>query len=302
MAISRAHFPGGITAFLDILGLSERILAAKTNSDVEQIIADIESIQSAFEFRTKDKYVKEAQVGSKKTVLAFSDCVVVNLALQSTLAKLQGTFDTVMSELSGIALAQGQCVASGFFLRGGVDIGWWYRKSTVLASESLVRAYRAEGNAIMPIIRLSDDLYNWLSAHPHRKYYSQDIEPVSNLLREYKGVARDGNLISFWYLDYLSIVVESLGWETSAAQRERCMAAPREMRDRIREMGYRANIRNWLRHHARMIKRAYTKAKDVNVKAKYEWLADYHNDVAVKYTPSPLAICKLKSSKIRSGQ
>jgi hypothetical protein len=84
LPISRAHLSGGITAFLDILGFSGRILAAKTNKDVEGLIADIESIQRAFEFKSKDKYVKEAQAGFRKTVLAFSDSVVVNLALQSS--------------------------------------------------------------------------------------------------------------------------------------------------------------------------------------------------------------------------
>lgn len=294
MPISRAHLSGGITAFLDILGFSERILSAKTNKDVEGIIADIESIQRAFDFKSKDKYVKEAGSIAKKSVLAFSDSVVVNLALQSKLTKLQGTFDPVMSELSGMALAQGQCVASGLFLRGGVDIGWWYRKSTVLASESLVRAYKAEENAIVPVIRLTDGLYKFVSTHPHRKFYSDDIEPVAHLLREYKGVEGDGKPVSFWYLDYLSLVLESLDWVTSAEQRQKCLAAPPEKRDRIREMGYQANIRNWLSHHARVIKQAHAKAKDARVKAKYEWLADYHNEIAPKYMPAPLALCHLK--------
>ena len=42
-----------------------------------------------------------------------------------------------------------------------------------------------------------------------------------------------------------------------------------------------------------MIKRAYANAKDGRVKAKYEWLANYHNEIAPKYTPSPLALCHL---------
>jgi hypothetical protein len=296
LPISHAHISSGITAFLDILGFSARILSARTNKDVEGIIADIQSIQEAFDFKTKDKYVKEAHAGAKKTVLAFSDSVVVNLALESTLTKLQGTFDSVMSELSGMALAQGQCVTSGLFLRGGVDIGWWYRKGTVLASESLARAYKAEGSAIVPVIRLTDDLYKFVSNHPDRKFYSKDIEPVRTLLREYKGVGPDGKNVSFWYLDYISVVVESHHWVTSAVQRQACLAAPPEKRDQIREMGYRANIRNWLRRHARRIKQAHANAQDERIRAKYEWLADYHNEVAPKYTPSPLALCHLEKT------
>ena len=111
-----------------------------------------------------------------------------------------------MGELSGIALAEGQCVESGLFLRGGVDIGWWYRKSTILASESLVRAYRAERDAVVPVIRLSDESsIKWVSNHPHRNHYSKDMEPVRNILREFKGKDRNGKPLSFWYVDYLSI-------------------------------------------------------------------------------------------------
>ena len=293
MPISSAHFSDGITAFLDILGFSERILSAKTNKDFEALVTDIQSIQKAFEFKTKDKNLKEAQLVAKKTVLAFSDSVVVNLALRSTLTKFQGRFDTVMSELSGMALAQGQCVASGLFLRGGVDIGWWYRKGTVLASESLVRSYKAEGHAIIPVIRLTDHLYKFVSSHPHRKHYSEDIEPVRSLLRKYNGFGCDGKPVSFWYLDYLSVVLESLGWVTSAAQRQECLAAPPRKRDRIRERGYQTNIRNWLRHHARMIRRAHAKAMNDRIRAKYEWLAEYHNEIAPRYSTSASARCQL---------
>lgn len=264
---------------------------------VAGIIADIEAIQKAFEFKSKDKYVKEAQMSSKTTVLAFSDCVVVNVALQSKLAKIQGTFDTVMGDLAGMALAQGQCVASGFFLRGGVDIGWWYRKGTVLASESLAGAYKAEGDAIVPVIRLTDSLYKWVSTHPDLKYYSKTIEPPLNILRQFNGIGRCSQPVSFWYIDYLSIVVESLGWETSAAQRERCMAAPPDKRDAIREKGYQTNIRRWLKHHARMISEAQARAKTTGVKAKYGWLAKYHNETAVKYTDSPQVLCSLEGAK-----
>ena len=42
-----------------------------------------------------------------------------------------------------------------------------------------------------------------------------------------------------------------------------------------------------------MIKQAHARAKDARVKAKYEWLAWYHNDIAVKYTPSSVALRNL---------
>jgi hypothetical protein len=45
-----------------------------------------------------------------------------------------------------------------------------------------------------------------------------------------------------------------------------------------------------------MIKQAHAEAKDGHVKAKYEWLAGYHNEIAVRYTPSPVALCNLKTA------
>lgn len=75
----------------------------------------------------------------------------------------------------------------------------------------------------MPVIRLTDELYKFLLTHPDRNFCSEDTEPLRNLLRQYTEIGPDGKPLSFWYLDYLSVVVESLGWETSAAQRQKCL-------------------------------------------------------------------------------
>ena len=282
----------GITAFLDILGFGDRVVGAQSTADIESVIADIRTIQEFFEFKPKDKHVKEVHAGYKKTVLAFSDSVVVNVALKSTMTKLQGTFDPIMSELSGFALAQGRCVNNGLFLRGGVDLGWWYRTGNVLASDSLANAYKLEGSAIVPVIALTDRLYEFLSKHRDRSFYSKDIEPVRTLFRQYDGAGPKGKVV-FWYLDYITVIAESIDWITSEKQRQSCLAAPPEKRDHIRELGYRKNLREWFKHHAKQIKIAHNSAKSNSVKQKYEWLAEYHNEIVPRFTPSPLALCKL---------
>lgn len=292
LATTRKNVSVGITAFLDILGFGERVVGAQSTADIESVVVHIRTIQDLFEIKPKDKHVKEVHAGFKKAVLAFSDSVVVNVALKSTITKLQGTFDPIMSELSGFALAQGSCVGSGFFLRGGVDLGWWYRTGNVLASDSLVNAYKLEGSAIVPVIALTDRLYDFLSKHPDRRFYSKDIEPVNTLLRQYVGERRKGK-VSFWYLDYITVTAQSIGWITSEKQRQSCLAAPPEKRDHIRELGYRKNLREWFKHHAKQIRIAHSSAKNDPVKQKYEWLAEYHNEIAPKFTPSPLALCKL---------
>jgi hypothetical protein len=142
----------GITAFLDVLGFGDRVLKADKIADIDAIAKDIRKIQTEFEFKPKDKFIKKAHSYYKKTVLAFSDSVIVNVSLQSQMTMIQGTFDPLMSELVDMALAQSQCVNSGLFLRGGVDIGWWYRRGSTLISKSLVGAYKWEKRANVPMI------------------------------------------------------------------------------------------------------------------------------------------------------
>lgn len=292
MASTPKKLSVGITAFLDILGFGDRVVGAQSTADIETVVADIRTIQEFFEFRPKDKHVREVHTGFRKTVLAFSDSVVVNVALESTMTKLQGTFDPIMSELSGFALAQGRCVSNGLFLRGGVDLGWWYRTGNVLASASLVNAYKLEESAIVPVIALTDGLYGFLSKHRDRRFYSRDIEPVNTLFRQYDGKGPSGK-VSFWYLDYITVITESIDWITSEKQRQSCFAAPPEKRDHIRELGYRKNLTEWFKHRAKQIKIAHSSAKNNTVKQKYEWLAEYHNEIAAKFVPSPLVVCKL---------
>jgi hypothetical protein len=281
----------GITGFLDVLGFADRVRAAKSFKHIDAIVSQIRTIQKEFEFASKDVTVKQVHAGMKKTVLAFSDSVIVNIPMRSTMAKLQGTFDLVMSELAGMALAQGMCATSGLFLRGGVDIGWWYRKSTILASESLVGAYSAEDNAIVPIIRLTDGLHKFVSEHPHRRFYSKEIDPVKTMLRQYSGTGPKGP-ISFWYLD-IRVVAESIDWAPSMQERPAFLATTPEQRVRIRAKGYEKVLREWFRDHARSITRAHVAAQNDRVRKKYLWLAEYHNEIAERFTQAPLAFCKI---------
>jgi hypothetical protein len=79
----------------------------------------------------------------------------------------------------------------------------------------LVRAYKAENQANVPVIALTDALYRYLSRHSHRKFYSKDIEPVRRLLRRYRAQG-PSRKISFWFLDYITTYAESIDWICAA--------------------------------------------------------------------------------------
>jgi hypothetical protein len=280
----------GVTAFLDILGFGDRVLAAASTQDVDRIASDVRRIQREFDYKPKDRDLRSVHAAYKKTVLAFSDSVIVDIPLQSEMTELQGTFDALMSELDELATAQARCVNQGLFLRGGVDLGWWYRRGATLVSQSMVRAYKAEGMADVPVIALTGDLYAFFAKHKGRSHYSPDIEPVRRFLRPYPGV---GSEVKFWYLDYITMFAEDIHWVTSKAQHGHYLAATEDEKDEIVKAGYKKNRDAWFDHHARKIEEAHARAKSAKVKGKYAWLASYHNEIAPGFTTAPASLCKV---------
>jgi hypothetical protein len=167
---------------------------------------------------------------------------------------------------------------------GTFDVSRFFVAPTGLAPD--------QGTASIPVIALTDRLFDFLNSHGDRRFYSKDIEPVRTLLRPHTYKGPKGK-VSFWYLDYISVIAKSIDWITSDEHYKSCVAAPPDRRDHIRELGYRKNLRRWFREHARQIQLAHARGKDESVKRKYEWLAAYHNEIAPKFIESSLALCVL---------
>lgn len=278
----------GITGFIDILGFGDKVKNAQTIEDIELIRASVEKIQNEFDFETKDELIAEVQKLNSTTVLAFSDCVVVNIPLESESTKYSGSFDPVMSELASFAYAQGNCVQDSLFIRGGLELGWWYQSGHTLISQSMVGAVKREESACVPVIALCEELYKYFADHTHRGFYSEDYDPVKGMFRKYTSENDE-----FFYIDYISICVEALNWHSSREQMAAYRKASPDEKDEIMASGYRQNVDIWLAKHARNIEAAANLAPNKKVKDKYLWLANYHNDVAKNYSTSEKCICRL---------
>ena len=110
----------GVTAFIDILGFSAKVSAAETIKDVNDIHRCIKIVQDCFDFSNNDDTTTEVHQLNGKKILAFSDCVVINIPLESESTKYSGSFDPIMTELLNLAFAQGMCVHQNLFIRGGL--------------------------------------------------------------------------------------------------------------------------------------------------------------------------------------
>ncbi len=288
--VNKSEISAGITAFIDILGFGNKVLSATTLDDLNDIHGQVKLIQNAFDFDTTDELTQNVQKLHGTTVLAFSDCVVVNIPLQSEATTYEGTFDPIMSEVTSFAYGQGTCCLNSLFIRGGIDLGWWYQSGPTLISQSMVNAYRAESYASVPVIALTKEFYDYFSNHKHREYYSKDYDPIPRVFRKYKEGDKE-----FHYIDYMTICLESLDWQRSKEQLDLYRSSSPDEKDKIMSEGYRQNIDDWLNRHARNIEAAHSAADDDNVKQKYVWLCGYHNEIASNFTRSQDCLCTLTS-------
>lgn len=281
----------GLTAFLDILGFGSQVASANSGDDLKELLKGVSQIRRAFEHKPKDPSAKAIHAAYGKSVLAFSDSVIVNVPLASRMTGIEGTFDALMSELHSMAFAQATCIEHALFMRGGVDLDWWYRDGTTLVSKSLANAYALEGAASVPVIAVTDRVYEFLANHSGRAAYSKDYDPLPAMIRKYSGVVA-GKDISIRYLDYLSIFAREVDWTPTPANRKALLSLPAEQRDQQMEAWRLENLRYWFAGHARTIELAHSRGHPASIQAKYEWLAEYHNEVASGFTGSdPACVC-----------
>lgn len=265
-----------LVAFVDILGFSERVSQVEANEALQVIVDDIEMVQTEFERRGHWRaHLESHHSDAKKEVLAFSDCIVVSMALESTYTRSEGVFDGFLQLMLDFALAQATCVLQNVFLRGGIDLGLWYHEEDTLVSPPLVRAYRLEKNISVPVIGITDELYELLSSDEGRHNYGEGADPLDGFFRFYTDPARKRR---YRFIDYLPLCVSNLSWITDKAIHERYLAADVDKRSEIRHQGWAVAAKRWLEQHKLVILDAYSSADDEHVRDKFRWLAQYHNE------------------------
>ncbi len=283
MAFQKQYLSFGMVAFVDLLGYSDRVRALETPEELIALETQVLRVQKWFQHKPTEELEKQEHKLAAKTVLAFSDCVVVSVPFHSTLAKFQGDFDVMMAEVSSLGMAQGQCAVNGIFVRGGADFGMWYRRGATLISPAMVNAYHLEGAVCVPMIGLTDEFYQHLAQHKHRSFYSKDIDPL-RLIRRFEKLP---NGSSQWLIDYVPLCLESVDGALSAEEKVEYRDAGPERRDEIMNTAFARDCKDWARWHADEIKKGFAGSDVASVKAKYEWLAQYHDDALGRFFSAP---------------
>jgi hypothetical protein len=246
-------------------------------------------VRKEFEHKPTQESTREVHKISRKTVLAFSDCLVISVPIRSPEAAQIGDFDVIMSELTGLAFSQCNCVFNDVFLRGGVDFGMWFRRGDTIISPALVHAYGIEREASVPIIAITDGLYAYLAEHPQRRQYSEAIDPIR---RSFIRAENLPNGKGPWFIDYAHICLNEMDGAIPMSQRDTYRAASADEQQRMRDEAFARNWRGWAKQHASAIVKAHSAAATDVVRAKYAWLADYHNDTIEAWAGREIAELK----------
>jgi hypothetical protein len=215
---------------------------------------------------------------------------VISVSSYSELARSDGDFDVLMNEVADLAMAQGRCVMNDIFVRGASEYGLWYKRSDTLISPAMVTAYNLERSACVPMIAIADDLMKHLSEHPHRRFYSEDSDPIEKSFRRYDDLP-NGN--THWFIDYLPICLEAADGTIAVYDRTEYESAAPQRKDQMRNEAYVRDCREMTIWHRDAIVKAHGAASSDAIRAKYEWLARYHDDAVTRFffdPPSELLI------------
>lgn len=264
-----------LVAFVDILGMKDRVLKIRTKTDLLSVYDEIQFVQDEFGKRIKDADIRKYKKIAGKKVLAFSDCLVISVDFKSPLVEDMGTFDSLLSEIASIGLAQAICICDKkIFLRGGIDIGVWVFKEDILISPPLIRAYMLESEETKyPVISVSKDAYTFFRKHPHKKFYADQQAP----LRVFRKGNRNGK--HFYFIDYLHIGFHSAAnWHSQEDLIRYKEEKDNEKKMQIMDESYRKTEKSFLAAHKKAILHGLKSSRTNKIKKKYIWLRKYHNE------------------------
>ncbi len=272
MTIDKENLLNGMVAFIDFLGFSNEVEGITETDKLESVIHKIEKL--------RDEFSREADIKaiSKIEVIAFSDCMIFSVAGKSDITKLQGKYDIWLSELFIIAISQFNCIMNhGFFIRGGIASGWYYHKDNIIVSPAQVKAYKLESKeAKYPSIVLSKALAGYFT-DPKNYSKAYSYNPTDGLLLK-------DDILNLWYIDYLGVAIEELGWQANEEIEAKYKRTPIDNRSEVITEGWKINADRAFNRHRQVVLEAFKKTQSDEIKGKYEWLAQYHNKVIERYS------------------
>jgi hypothetical protein len=189
-----------VVAFIDILGFKNSIdKSNKDEKEYERILQTLTDLKEFF-IRPKDDYEIKADraLNADTQIIQISDSLII-----SRLAEEQGG---IFYMLTDCAFAIHLLISNGFLCRGAIKVGNMYHKDTTLFGDAFVKAYLAESEERLPIIKFDNDLFEIVKNYPgpaNKGFEEWEIQFIKKNCKEV--------MTGIFYLDYFTDYDDRVG-------------------------------------------------------------------------------------------
>jgi len=189
-----------VVAFIDILGFKNSIdKSNKDEKEYERILQTLTDLKDFF-IKPKDDYDIKADraLNADTQIIQVSDSLVI-----SRLAEEQGG---IFYMLTDCAFAIHLLISNGFLCRGAIKVGNMYHKDTTLFGDAFVKAYLAESEERLPIIKFDSDLFEIVKKYPgpaNKGFEDWEVQFIKKNCKEL--------MTGIFYLDYFTDYDDRVG-------------------------------------------------------------------------------------------
>jgi len=189
-----------VVAFIDILGFKNSIdKSNKDEKEYERILQTLIDLKEFF-IKPKDDYEIKADraLNADTQIIQVSDSLII-----SRLAEEQGG---IFYMLTDCAFAIHLLISNGFLCRGAIKVGNMYHKDTTLFGDAFVKAYLAESEERLPIIKFDNDLFEIVKNYPgpaNKGFEEWEIQFIKKNCKEL--------MTGIFYLDYFTDYDDRVG-------------------------------------------------------------------------------------------
>jgi hypothetical protein len=188
-----------VVAFIDILGFKNSV--DKSNKDEKEYERILKTLTDLKEFFIKPKDNNEINadraLNADTQIIQVSDSLVISRLLQE-----QGG---IFYMLTDCAFAIHLLISNGFLCRGAIKVGNMYHKDTTLFGDAFIKAYIAESEERLPIIKFDSDLFEIVKKYSGQEKGHEDWE-VDFIKKNCKEL-----MTGIYFLDYFTDYDDRVG-------------------------------------------------------------------------------------------
>lgn len=189
-----------VVAFIDILGFKNSVdKSTNDKKEFERILKTLKDLKDFF-IESKDKYdiMADRILGADTQIVQISDSLIISRLIQE-----QGG---IYNMLSDCAFAIHLLISNGFLCRGAVKVGKMYHKGNTLFGEAYVKAYLAESEERLPIIKFDNDLFEIVKNYPGSANKGLENWEINFIKQNCKEL-----MTGIYYLDYFTDYDDRVG-------------------------------------------------------------------------------------------